>query len=146
MAGPLIAMAGKYLLGKGLEAAGLPSGITNPMGYATGQVGNAIGNAVGNALGVPSQLITDPKGFVKDKVIEAARNAPSVSGGGEEGGRGEGASVDKGFNLRRRGFDQDDDGFKRGGKVKSKSKPKVSSASKRADGIAQRGKTKGRYI
>ena len=144
MAGPLIAMAGKYLLGKGLEAAGLPSGITNPIGYATGQVGNAIGNAVGNALGVPSQLITDPKGFVKDKVIEAARNAPSVSGGGEEGGRGEGSSVNQGFELRRRGFGQDEDGFKRGGKVKAKAK--VSSASKRADGIAQRGKTKGRYI
>lgn len=140
MAGPLMAMAGKYLLGKGLEAAGLPSGMSNPMGYATGQVGNAIGSA----LGVPGQLITDPKGFVKDKVIEAARNAPSVPGGGEEGGRGEGASVNQGFELRRRGFGQDEDGFKRGGKVKAKSK--VSSASKRADGIAQRGKTKGRYI
>ena len=140
MAFPLVAMAGKYLLGKGLEAAGLPSGIANPVGYATGQ----IGNAVGNALGVPGQLITDPKGFVKDKVIEAARNAPSVSGGGEEGGRGEGSSVNQGFELRRRGFGQDEDGFKRGGKVKSKAK--VSSASKRADGIAQRGKTKGRYI
>ena len=136
---PIVAAGLKYLAGKGLEAAGLPSGLTNPIGYATGQIGNAIGQATG----VPSQLITDPKGFVKDKLIEAARHAPSVSGGGEEGGRGEGASVGQDFNLRRRSFD-DEDGFKRGGKVKSK--PKVSSASKRADGIAQRGKTKGRYI
>jgi hypothetical protein len=36
--------------------------------------------------------------------------------------------------------------FKEGGKVKDKSAPQVSSASKRADGIAQRGKTKGRYL
>jgi len=38
--------------------------------------------------------------------------------------------------------------FKRGGKVKStaKSTPKVSSASRRGDGIAQRGKTRGRYL
>jgi len=139
MAFPLAAAGLKYLAGKGLEAAGLPSGLTNPVGYAMGQ----LGNAVGQATGVPSQLITDPKGFVKDKALEAMRNAPNVPGGGEEGGRGEGSSVGQDFNLRRRSFD-DEDGFKRGGKVKSK--PKVSSASKRADGIAQRGKTKGRYI
>ena len=43
-------------------------------------------------------------------------------------------------------------GMKRGGAVRSKSQTKfasggsVGSASKRADGIAQRGKTKGRYL
>lgn len=38
-------------------------------------------------------------------------------------------------------------GMKKGGKVSSTSKSsKVSSASKRADGIAQRGKTKGRMV
>ena len=134
MAGPLIA----YAAGKVLDAVGLPSGLTNPVGYVTGQIGNAIGNAIG----VPGQLLTDPKGFVKDKAIEAMRNAPSVPGGGEEGGRGESSSVNQGFDLRRRNFGQDEDGYKRGGKVKSK----VSSASKRADGIAQRGKTRGRYL
>ena len=36
-------------------------------------------------------------------------------------------------------------GMKKGGAVKS-SKPKASSASKRGDGIAQRGKTKGRMV
>jgi hypothetical protein len=36
--------------------------------------------------------------------------------------------------------------FKKGGAVKAKSKPKASSASKRADGIATKGKTKGRMI
>lgn len=36
--------------------------------------------------------------------------------------------------------------FKKGGKVKSMSKPKVSSASKRGDGIARKGKTKGRMV
>jgi hypothetical protein len=38
-------------------------------------------------------------------------------------------------------------GMKRGGKVKKMAKGgSVSSASKRADGIAQRGKTKGRFV
>jgi hypothetical protein len=37
-------------------------------------------------------------------------------------------------------------GMKKGGKVKMKSGGKVSGASKRADGIAQRGKTKGRFV
>jgi hypothetical protein len=36
--------------------------------------------------------------------------------------------------------------YKKGGQVKAKSKPKTSSASKRGDGIAQRGKTKGRFV
>lgn len=36
--------------------------------------------------------------------------------------------------------------FKKGGAVKAKAKPKASSASKRADGIATKGKTRGRMI
>ena len=36
--------------------------------------------------------------------------------------------------------------FKKGGAVKSKAKPKTSSASKRADGCATKGKTRGRII
>jgi hypothetical protein len=36
--------------------------------------------------------------------------------------------------------------FAKGGKVKDKAASKVSSASRRGDGIAQRGKTKGRCI
>ena len=127
------------------DQAGVPPEIT-------GAITNPIGT-VGNALGLSPNVIEAIKfgvnptgyavGFAKDKALEAMRNAPNVPGGGEEGGRGEGSSVGQDFNLRRRSFD-DEDGFKRGGKVKSK--PKFSSASKRADGIAQRGKTKGRYI
>ena len=79
------------------------------------------------------------KDFIREKAFDAVSNLPS-SGPGHAGGE---ASVQPGFDLRRPGYEQDQ-GFKRGGKVKSK--PKVSSASKRADGIAQRGKTKGRYI
>ena len=134
MAAPIVGIAGKYLLGKALDASGVSGAINDFKQQA--------GNAFTNATGIPYQVL-DTKGFVKDKLMEAVRNAPSVPGGGEEGGRGEGSSVGQDFNLRRRSFD-DDDGFKRGGKVKSK--PKVSSASKRADGIAQRGKTKGRYL
>jgi hypothetical protein len=46
-------------------------------------------------------------------------------------------------------FDQEGlsvEAFKRGGKVKSAAKSKASSASSRGDGIAQRGKTRGRYL
>lgn len=39
-----------------------------------------------------------------------------------------------------------DQGMKKGGSVKMKAGGKVSSASKRGDGIAQRGKTKGRMV
>ena len=143
-------MGNKAVIGKLADAVGIPSGITqvalNPMGAALDAIGapkwaqTAIGlatNPAGTAIGLA-------KDYGKEKLMEAVRNAPSVSGGGEEGGRGEGSSVNQGFELRRRGFGQDEDGFKRGGKVKAKAK--VSSASKRADGIAQRGKTKGRYI
>ena len=134
MVAPIVGIAGKYLLGKALDASGVSGAINDFKQQA--------GNAFTNATGIPYQVL-DTKGFVTDKLMEAVRNAPSVPGGGEEGGRGEGSSVGQDFNLRRRSFD-DDDGFKRGGKVKSK--PKVSSASKRADGIAQRGKTRGRYL
>ena len=143
-------MGNKAVIGKLADAVGIPSGITqvalNPMGAALDAIGapkwaqTAIGlatNPAGTAIGLA-------KDYGKEKLMEAVRNAPSVPGGGEEGGRGEGSSVNQGFELRRRGFGQDEDGFKRGGKVKAKAK--VSSASKRADGIAQRGKTKGRYI
>ena len=40
---------------------------------------------------------------------------------------------------------QESQGMKKGGKVKS-SKPKASSASKRADGCCVKGKTKGKYL
>jgi len=59
------------------------------------------------------------------------------SGGGGSGGKPrfdeEGMSVEA---------------FKRGGKVKTKpvAKDKVNTASRRGDGIAQRGKTRGRYL
>ena len=36
--------------------------------------------------------------------------------------------------------------FAKGGKVKDKTTPKASSASRRGDGIAQRGKTRGRMV
>jgi len=43
-------------------------------------------------------------------------------------------------------FDYDGMEYKKGGAVKAKAKPKASSASKRADGIATKGKTRGRMI
>ena len=50
-------------------------------------------------------------------------------------------------------YESDEEGMKRGGKVKASkmgsvktAKPSMGSASRRGDGIAQRGKTKGRYL
>ena len=50
-------------------------------------------------------------------------------------------------------YESDETGMKRGGKVKASkmgsvktAKPSMGSASRRGDGIAQRGKTKGRYL
>jgi len=62
---------------------------------------------------------------------------------------------DRSFSSSNGGYDKlalstyaDDDinAFKRGGKVKSATKSKANTASRRGDGIAQRGKTKGRYL
>lgn len=44
------------------------------------------------------------------------------------------------------GYGDEAEGKKKGGKVKMKAGGKVSSASKRADGCAQRGKTRGKYL
>ena len=102
---------------------------------------------------------TDPKGFVSNVVKDTAkdyfkekveipeedRSFSSSDGGGkgferdfEYGGGGGKPQFDEaGMSMT---------AMKRGGKVKSAPKSKVSTASSRGDGIAQRGKTKGRLI
>ena len=110
-------------------------------------------------LGIPYYDRTQQKGYVKDfqspaavrERVDKGSLAPyelkaqkfdkSMRGGGG-GGRGSremqlGAELDPKAMMRRMNED-DDDSYKKGGKV--------SSASKREDGIAQRGKTKGRIV
>jgi hypothetical protein len=74
--------------------------------------------------------------------LKAQKFDKSMRGGGGGGGRGSrqmqlGADLDPKAMMQRMNEDYDDS-YKKGGKV--------SSASKRADGIAQRGKTKGRMV
>jgi len=112
------------------------------------------------AMGVPKDTIgavTDPKGFVggvlkdtakdyfKEKVDipEEDRSFTSSDGGGKgferdfeySGGGGKPQFDEEGMSVT---------AMKRGGKVKPVAKSKVSTASSRGDGIAQRGKTRGR--
>lgn len=74
--------------------------------------------------------------------LKAQKFDKSTRGGGGGGGRGSremqlGAELDPKAMMRRMNEDYDDS-YKKGGKV--------SSASARADGIAQRGKTRGRIV
>jgi hypothetical protein len=99
------------------------------------------------ALGLPKDsigLATNPVGFAKniakDVVKEYAKN--------EVLGRDEIPEEDRSFTstggnkLQELDAMEYEGDYKRGGKIKAK----ASKASRRGDGIAQRGKTKGRYL
>jgi hypothetical protein len=137
MAGPLLGLAKAYL---GNQA----------RNYATSQIENAAGlpkdsialatNPVGFAGKVIKDVAKDygKQGFFgrNDIPVEDRSPTPAGSLGGSE------TPIE---DLEWEG-DYQQSGMKRGGNVKSKVKSKVSKASSRGDGIAQRGKTKGRYI
>jgi len=100
------------------------------------------------AMGVPKDTIgavTDPKGFVgnvlkdtaKDYFKEKVEIPVEDRSFSSSGGSGGGSYTDDELTSGRAAY-------KRGGKVKSAAKSKVSTASSRGDGIAQRGKTRGR--
>ena len=102
------------------------------------------------ALGVPKDTISavaDPKGFLAGLAKDTAKGYFQERGEIPVEDRSFSSSSDNG------GYDKlalstyaDDDinAFKRGGKVKSAAKSNT--ASRRGDGIAQRGKTRGRYL
>ena len=149
-----------YLVKKGAEYLADKAGVTipEPVKWALDPVGSVVGALapkVNEALGVApgsAEAALDPKGFVKGLAKEVGKDYLQD--------RGEIPVEDRSFSSAdtgSSGFDAgkyyDDEGLsttamKRGGKVKSKAKstPKVSSASRRGDGIAQRGKTRGRYL
>jgi hypothetical protein len=147
MAAPLAVMAGKYLLGEAMDRMGANKDLkglvtAGPQGFLLGKLKGAVDDATGVMPGT-TNLLTNPKGalldagrnYVKDKVQEAYNADDSPM-----------SAVDS-YDSPEMTFGEGE--YKRGGKVKSKStfKPqKASSASRRGDGIAQRGKTKGRYV
>ena len=109
-----------------------------------------LANKLEEALNLPKDTVSavaDPKGFVAGLAKDTARDYFQD--------RGEIPEEDRSFSSSNGGYDKlalstyaDDDinAFKRGGKVKSATKSKASTASRRGDGIAQRGRTRGRML
>jgi hypothetical protein len=123
-----VGAAKEYLTSKADEAMDLPSG----------SVGAAIDPA-GFAKNIAKDIGKDyiKSAFIEKEPIPVEDRVPSPA-----------------FNFANNTSSQldtyDEGDYKRGGKVKAKtkssSKPKTSTASRRGDGIAQRGKTRGRMV
>jgi len=115
-----VGAAKDYLVGKAEEAMGVPKdtigAVTDPKGF----VGNVLKDTA--------------KDYFKEKVEIPVEDRSFSSSGGSGGGS---SYTDDELTSGRAAY-------KRGGKVKSAAKSKVSTASSRGDGIAQRGKTRGR--
>ena len=159
---PLLA---KYALGQGLERVGLPAGLANPKGYALGQLKSGVDSALGVMPGT-TNFVTDPKGAIGGMAKDAAKDklkdiftekpgktSPEVSAKEPEDDYDfDDSGMDGGFGGMPEMPDSGYQAYKRGGKVKAKSSkmskpaPKTSTASRRGDGIAQRGKTRGRMV
>jgi hypothetical protein len=143
------------LLGRGVKAGAkaldyqIPKDV-EPFLTPVSSAKSYLANKLEEALNLPKDTVsavTDPKGFVAGLAKDTAR--------GYFQDRGEIPEEDRSFSSSNGGYDKlalstyaDDDinAFKRGGKVKSATKSKANTASRRGDGIAQRGKTRGRYL
>ena len=122
-------------------------------GYAANKAKDYLASKAEEVLGVPKDsiaLATNATGFAKN----IAKDIVQGYAKNEAFGRPEIPEEDRSFSSSGGGggkprFDEEGmsvEAFKRGGKVKSSTKSKVSTASRRGDGIAQRGKTRGRYL
>jgi hypothetical protein len=146
-------MANPLLYGKVIKAGAnaldyklspLQEKLLDPVGAAKNYL---VGKAE-EAMGVPKDTIsvaTDPKGFVGNVLKDTAKDYFKEKEEIPEEDRSFLSNNTK-SELSDTYADNDIEAFKRGGKVKSAAKSKVSTASRRGDGIAQRGKTKGRYL
>ena len=118
--------------------------LADPIGSAIEYFGPKVNEALGTAPGT-AEAVINPKGFAKNLAKEVGRDYLSD--------RGEIPVEDRSFSsndtksaMSDTYADNDLDAYKRGGKVKSAAKSKVSTASRRGDGIAQRGKTRGKML
>jgi hypothetical protein len=150
----LPALAAKFLLGEAMDRMGankdLKGFVMGPKGFMLDKLKGAVDSAAGVTPGT-TNFITNPKGaildtakdYVKEKVSDSF-SSPKPSFTQPDFTPFE---SDGNYDMPNMEYEGD---YKRGGKVKRKSsfKPaaKASSTSRRGDGIAQRGKTKGRYI
>jgi hypothetical protein len=148
-------LAALDLLGRGVKAGAkaldyqIPKDV-EPFLTPVSSAKSYLANKLEEALNLPKDTVSavaDPKGFVAGLAKDTARSYFQD--------RGEIPEEDRSFSSSNGGYDKlalstyaDDDinAFKRGGKVKSATKSKANTASRRGDGIAQRGKTRGRYL
>jgi hypothetical protein len=112
--------------------------LADPIGSLIGAVAPRVNDALGVAPGTV-QAVANPKGFLKDLAKDVGKDylrersdIPEEDRSFSSSGGGSKVNTDEELTAGT-------SAFKRGGKVKS-------TASRRGDGIAQRGKTKGRYL
>jgi hypothetical protein len=150
MAGGLAAID---LIGRGIKAGAqaldIPISKENePYFTPVSSAKNYLTSKLEEAIGVPKDTIsaaTDLKGFAGNVLKDTAKDYFKDKGEIPVEDRSF-ASNDTKSALSDTYADSDLDAFKRGGKVKSAAKSKTSTASRRGDGIAQRGKTRGKYL
>jgi len=163
--GPLIPLIARYAVGEGLQKVGLPAGLANPKSYALGQLKSGVDSALGVMPGT-TNFVTDPKGAIGSMAKDAAKDALKdmfTEKPGKSAPEAPARDSEDDYDFDDSGMDGGFGGtpdmpsfgnqeYKRGGRVKAKSSkmskpaPKTSSASRRGDGIAQRGKTRGRMV
>ena len=137
-----VGAAKDYLTGKAESALGVPKDsialATDPKGFAGNVLKDTVKDYFKDRSEIPEEDRSkpDPSNFnSREQADDFGKYGLGVSRFG--GGKGFEAEID---------LSDDFDRYKRGGKVKSVAKTKVNTASRRGDGIAQRGKTKGRYL
>lgn len=118
--------------------------LADPIGSAIDYFGPKVNEALGAAPGT-AEAVANPKGFLKDLAKDVGKDylrdksdIPEEDRSFSSSGGGKAYTDDE--------LSSSTSAFKRGGKVKFAAKSKASTASRRGDGIAQRGKTKGRYL
>jgi hypothetical protein len=153
---PLPALATKFLIGEAMDRMGankdLKGFVMGPKAFMVDKLKGAVDSAAGLRPGT-TNFLTDPKGvmldtakdYAKDKIKESlSTQKPEPSFTPQDFIPFE-SKAD--YDMPAMEYEGD---YKRGGKVKRKIafKPttKVNSTSRRGDGIAQRGKTRGRYV
>jgi len=124
--------------------------LADPIGSAVNYFGPKINEALGAAPGT-AEAVVNPKGFVKGLAKDVGKDYLKDREEIPEEDRSFASADSKSSDYDSGSKYYDDEGLsttamKRGGKVKSAAKSTVSKASRRADGIAQRGKTRGRYL
>jgi len=128
MVAPLIALAKTYAVNKAKD-------------FATSKAEEAFGLPK-DSIG----LATNPMGFAKNVVKDVAKDYFKEKGKVPEEDRSFSSSGGSGKTYTDDELTSGRAAYKRGGKVKPVAKSKASTASRRGDGIAQRGKTRGRCL